>query len=234
MKKREIIEQVKKIILKHCQPERIYLFGSRVTGDSDERSDIDIAYNSADKSNDHLILGEVDRIETLLKIDVLNLESAGERIKNRVLDQGKVIWSANKLLRFEDGIENFRMAIEKYEQVVKSREQFIKDGYGDMYLDIAVKRFEFTFEMAWKSCKRALDYLGFSCRSPRECMKEAFAQNILPEEAIWLEMLERRNLSAHIYDEVSVEEIVKDLENYLQAFMKLLKVLEKEFQKANK
>ncbi|MCF6149855.1 MAG: nucleotidyltransferase domain-containing protein [Candidatus Kuenenia sp.] len=36
---------IRKIILKHATPTRIYLYGSRATGDSGETSDIDIAHN---------------------------------------------------------------------------------------------------------------------------------------------------------------------------------------------
>ncbi|MDP3641654.1 MAG: nucleotidyltransferase substrate binding protein [Bacteroidota bacterium] len=42
----------------------------------------------------------------------------------------------------------------------------------------------------------------------------------IPENT-WLDMLEQRNLSAHIYDEISVSEINDDLNRFLSAFLAL-------------
>jgi nucleotidyltransferase substrate binding protein (TIGR01987 family) len=231
MKKREIIDLVKKIILRHSNPDRIYIFGSQVDGNASEGSDIDIAYDDPDNQNHHLIKEEISTISTLIKIDVVNLSATDNRFRNRVLDTGKVIWSATKILRFEDSLINFSNALEKYRTTIEGKSAFIRDGYGDIFLDIAVKRFEFTFEMAWKACKRALDYYGFECKSPRECLREAFAQGILTEESTWLDMLEQRNLSAHVYNEISVGEIHNDLSRYLTTFSGLKDQLTKRYNK---
>lgn len=230
MKKREIIELVKKIILRNASPSRIYLFGSQVDGNASENSDIDIAYDSPESKNDLLIKEEVSSINTLIKIDVVNISKVDDRFRNRVIDTGKVIWSATKILRFEDSLINFRNALLRYKSTIEGKSAYIQDGYGDIFLDIAVKRFEFTFEMAWKTCKRALDYYGFDCKSPRECLREAFSQDLLNDENIWLDMLEQRNLSAHVYDEISVGEINLDLNRYLSAFTELEEKLTARFQ----
>lgn len=148
MKKREIIDQVQKIILRHTTPNRIYLFGSQINGEASETSDIDIAYDCTNDENDLLIKEEVEQLPTLIKIDVVNIAKAGERFRQRVLDTGKVLWPATKLLRMEDGLVNFQSALFRFSDTVQNRENYIKDGYGDVFLDIAVKRFEFTFEMA--------------------------------------------------------------------------------------
>ncbi|RQW05160.1 MAG: nucleotidyltransferase domain-containing protein [Calditrichaeota bacterium] len=46
MLKQQIINEVKNIILSHCKPERIYLYGSQVNGEAHKGSDIDIAYDA--------------------------------------------------------------------------------------------------------------------------------------------------------------------------------------------
>jgi nucleotidyltransferase substrate binding protein (TIGR01987 family) len=231
MKKREIIDLVKKTILRNADPSRIYLFGSQIDGNSADNSDLDLAYDAPGNKNDLVIKEEIAEIQTLIKIDVVNISKVDNRFRNRVIDTGKVIWSATKLMRFEDSLINFRNALGRFKATIESKSAYIQDGYGDIFLDIAVKRFEFTFEMAWKSCKRALDYDGFECKSPRECLREAFAQGILEEENTWLDMLEQRNLSAHVYDEVSVGEINTDLTRYLLSFTALEAKLTQRFQK---
>jgi nucleotidyltransferase substrate binding protein, HI0074 family len=229
MKKRELIEQVKKIILRNTTPSRIYLFGSQIDGSASDSSDIDIAYDSPDFRNDLLIKDEVSELSTLIKVDVVNMTKTDDRFRNRIISTGKVIWSATKILRFEDSLINFRNALNRFKTTIEGKSAYQRDGYGDIFLDIAVKRFEFTFEMAWKTCKRALDYYGFDCKSPRECLREAFSQGILTDENTWLDMLEQRNLSAHVYDEVSISEINLDLNRYLSAFVSLERKLDELF-----
>ena len=75
----------------------------------------------------------------------------------------------------------------------------LEDGYGDVYLDLAVKRFEFTYEMSWKAVMRYLQYLGLDCCSPRECIMEAYAQTVIEDEKIWLDMIEMRNITSDTY-----------------------------------
>ncbi len=221
MTKINIINQVKEIILKHTTPNRIYLYGSQANGEAKVGSDIDIAYDAPDFKSNYLIEEEVDKIETLLKIDVKNIAKTEERFKNRVKSSGKVIYSATKQLRAEDGLHNFSNALEKYESAVKRYEEFKSEGFGDVYLDLIVKRFEFTYEMSWKALKRYLEFLGFEVKNPRQTFKEGYAQQILEDENIWLDMIEQRNLSSHIYDEIEISEILDKKEEYLKAFVDL-------------
>ncbi|MDQ1244547.1 MAG: Nucleotidyltransferase substrate binding protein [Campylobacterota bacterium] len=221
MNKINIINQVKEIILKHTTPNRIYLYGSQANGEAKVGSDIDIAYDAPDFKSNYLIEEEVDKIETLLKIDVKNIAKTEERFKNRVKSNGKVIYSATKQLRAEDGLHNFTSALEKYESAVKRYEEFKSEGFGDVYLDLIVKRFEFTYEMSWKALKRYLEFLGFEVKNPRQTFKEGYAQQILDDENIWLDMIEQRNLSSHIYDEIEISEILDKKESYLKAFLDL-------------
>src|SRR5205814_10719830 len=70
--------------------------------------------------------------------------------------------------------------------------------------DAAIQRFEFTFEVVWKTLKLFLERQGHECGGPRPTLKKAFAEGLIPttEEAdIWLRMLEDRNLTSHAYDQ---------------------------------
>lgn len=226
MTKREIIKEVTKIILKHAKPERIYLYGSQVTGDSTPTSDIDIAFFDEDFKSAYLIKEEVEELSTLLKIDVTNLAYTEERFRKRVMSTGKVLYSANKKLRAEDSLLNFSKAFERFAAAVKRQKEFYEQGDSDIYLDLVVKRFEFTFEMSWKAIKRYLDFTGIGCVNPRSCFKEAFAQELITEEETWLDMIEMRNLSSHVYDEEEIKGILDKLDNYEMAFVSLKQNLE--------
>ena len=125
-----------------------------------------------------------------------------------------------------------KKAYERFANVVDRRgRSFTKKGYSNIYLDLVVKRFEFTYEMSWKCIKGYLDYIGIECYSPRGCFKEAFSQKLISDETIWVDMIEQRNLSSHIYDEDEIKEIFGKIVNYKSAFEKLLLSLEEKLKK---
>lgn len=226
MQYKELLDQIRKIILNHAKPERIYLYGSRSNGEATDTSDIDIAYFDKECKNNYLIEEDVQKLPTLIKIDVKNIAFTEERFRNRVISTGKVLYSAGKKQRFEDGLHNFQKAFEKFAKVVDGKVEFYEQGFGDIYLDLVVKRFEFTYEMSWKAVKRYLDYIGIGCTGPRICFKEAFTQRLIGREDIWLDMIEQRNLSSQIYDEDEIKEILGKIVDYKNAFQGLLLSLE--------
>lgn len=223
----KIVNTVRELILKHVSPTRIYLFGSRVTGEAKPESDYDFAFDAPDADSAALqtIRDDLEQLHTLYRIDVANIAKADLRFANRVRDTGIVIYSATKELRAQDGLMYFERALERFRIVVAERDRWVDEGNGDIVLDVAVKRFEFTYEMAWKALKRFLDYLGIDARAPRPVFKEAYAQGLLSDEQVWLDMIEMRNLSSHVYDEQEVSRILSELERYLAAFDSLLKQL---------
>ena len=96
MLKQQIINQVKEIILKYSNPERIYLYGSYANGEAKDGSDIDIAYDDPECKDHYKIVEDADKIDTLIKIDIKNIAKTEDRFKSRVKSTGKVIFSATK------------------------------------------------------------------------------------------------------------------------------------------
>ena len=220
----KIVTGVRDVILRHVSPQRIFLFGSRVTGEAKLESDYDFAFDAPEAPYDVLdaIREDIEKLPTLYRIDITNIARADSRFANRVRDTGLVIYSATKELRAQDGMMYFERALERLRIVVKERDRWVAEGNGDIVLDVAAKRFEFTYEMAWKALKRVLDYLGIDARAPRPVFKEAYAQGLLVEEQVWLDMIEMRNLSSHVYDEHEISRILEKLDRYLAAFDALL------------
>jgi nucleotidyltransferase substrate binding protein (TIGR01987 family) len=221
-----IINQVKMIILKFAKPVRIYLYGSYASGEAGDSSDIDIAYDDENFKDHYLIEEGIRNISTLIKIDVVNIAGTEERFKNRVRSTGKVLYSSTKELRAYDGLHNFSNALEKFVNAVDLFEELKKEGFEDIYLDLIVKRFEFTYEMSWKALKRYLEFLGLDPKSPRSTFKEAYAQQLISDETVWLDMIEQRNLSTHIYDESEMKEVFDKKEIYKNTFLELKRKLE--------
>ncbi len=226
MTRAEIIREVKRIILKHAKPVRIWLYGSEASGEASLTSDIDIAFEDPSFHDLERIREEIEALPTLVKVDVTNLAFCESRFQQRVRDTGKVLYSATKELRFEDALYNFKNALKSFASVYERRDSFLSAGFGDVYLDILVKRFEFTYEMSWKAIKRYLSYLGIEVGNPRACFKEAYHQGLLSEEEIWLRMIEQRNLSAHEYNEQEIARLIDLAKTFLGAFQALANTLE--------
>lgn len=88
--------------------------------------------------------------------------------------------------------------------------------------DSTVKRFEFTTELAWKVIQKFLRDQGILCRSPRECIREAFKFGLISDDERWLQMLEDRNLTVHTYNETTADEVYSRVPTYIGLFETLL------------
>lgn len=91
-----------------------------------------------------------------------------------------------------------------------------------------IKRFEYTYELAWKVLKDYMEYGGIETNLPREVIKQAFANELIKDGKVWFDMLEKRNLIFNNYDEKSFE-IVFNLivSKYFEAIQNLHEFLSK-------
>lgn len=84
----------------------------------------------------------------------------------------------------------------------------------ELIRDATIQRFEFTFEVVWKTLKLYLERQGYECGGPRPTLKKAFAEHVIPtpqEADVWLQMLEDRNLTSHAYDEALANRIYRHI-----------------------
>lgn len=93
--------------------------------------------------------------------------------------------------------------------------------------DSAIKRFELTYELAWKSAKTYLGKQGIVCQSPRDCFMEVFRLGLISDNPLWLKMIEDRNLSVHTYNEKLADNLYSRLKDYLLVFTELKRSLGK-------
>lgn len=95
----------------------------------------------------------------------------------------------------------------------------------------AVQRFESCFELAWKTVKDYLEASGFvfATVTPRQVLKDAFAAKILKEGAVWMDMLDHRNLLSHTCDSTHFNMAVDAIHRrYLNALAELHQFLQRE------
>ena len=82
---------------------------------------------------------------------------------------------------------------------------------GSIAVDGAIQRYEFTFELAWKLLRAVLEYNGIEAATPRIAIKEAYKAKIITDGEDWIDMLEDRNKTSHIYDEAQALAIYKKI-----------------------
>jgi nucleotidyltransferase substrate binding protein (TIGR01987 family) len=97
-----------------------------------------------------------------------------------------------------------------------------------IHKDATIQRFEFTFELTWKTIQEYIRDQGFDCKSPKSCIREAGRLEIIEDVEKWFEFLEHRNLIAHTYNEKIADKIYKKALNFPKEIDKLLAKLKGE------
>ena len=116
-----------------------------------------------------------------------------------------------------------RVVFENFSNALERLEEAVNEAQTELEIDGAIQRFEFTFEQAWKSIKKFLEDEGIICRSPKSCLKEAYAVGFINNEQIWLKMLTDRNRSVHIYDMETSREVFENIKRFYVQELKALK-----------
>ena len=121
-------------------------------------------------------------------------------------------------------VNNFRKALSRLSEGITKY-----DETDDLLRDGVIQRFEFTFELAWKTLKAVFEDEGLrGLNSPKSVLREAFAAELIKDDELWLAMLNDRNSTAHIYNEGLAIEICHNIqEKYVLAFADLLAKIEK-------
>lgn len=117
-------------------------------------------------------------------------------------------------------------AVSKLEKTWERLNEGVENTNDQLDEDGVIKRFEFTFEVFWKTLKVFLKSKGLEVRTPRDVLKEAFRLEWLDEESLFLDMLEDRNKTSHIYDENESRRIYERVsKNYLSAISRVINKL---------
>ena len=101
-------------------------------------------------------------------------------------------------IRWKQRFENLQSAYQRLQHAIEVNAQTPDNDLIQMAL---IKAFEMTFELSWKTMKDYLNYNGIDVKLPREVIKQAFANDIITDGPLWIDMLEDRNLMAQTYDE---------------------------------
>ena len=119
--------------------------------------------------------------------------------------------------------EKFSKFILATDKLCSAIEDYDKLGL-DVIRDGVIQRFEFCTELAWKTLREYLIEQGYSdINSPKNVLKTAFADGILNDEQGWLDILDARNITSHVYDEATAQKIFDNIRGtYADLFKQLI------------
>ena len=100
-----------------------------------------------------------------------------------------------------------------YQKALARLEASLKEDLskGSIVIDGTIQRFEFSFELAWKTLRAVLQFQGIEANTPRAVIKDAFKAKLVEKGEGWIDMLEDRNKTSHIYDEKQANTIYKKI-----------------------
>ncbi|MCQ5129103.1 nucleotidyltransferase substrate binding protein [Butyricicoccus faecihominis] len=122
--------------------------------------------------------------------------------------------------------DNYLDAVQRLAEAVTD----YKNIPNDTVRDGMIQRFEFTFELAWKALKEYMIDAGVqnTLQFPKQVLREAYATSLISSDSIWLDMLNARNTTSHIYDDHTAAVIAGKIQkSYLPELQKLAALLNK-------
>lgn len=194
---------------------KIVLFGSRARGDNRPRSDIDLAVYGLDARCQSAFLEAIDNLPTLLDFDIVFItESTAPALLENIKKDGVILMTQKdeKICKFTEATQRLSEALAAYRQ---DSSDIIRDG--------VIQRFEFCTELAWKATREYLLDQGYTeINSPKSVMRRAYADGIISNDEAWIDLINDRNLTSHIYDDATAAQIFNKIQStYTQMLVDL-------------
>lgn len=92
--------------------------------------------------------------------------------------------------------------------------------------DAAIQRFEFTFELAWKTMKSVLENDGLQTHSPRETIRMSADIELIDDVDLWFDFLDARNNASHTYSQEIANDVYEKAKLFLPQVQEVLKRME--------
>ena len=209
-------------LAKRYGAKRLVLFGSRARGDNRYNSDIDLAVYGMPEDNRAEFWMNCEELPTLLKFDIVHIkDDMDPQFLANIQKDGVELMDKlhEKYNRLTDAVSRLREALDDYKKYPLDS---VRDG--------TIQRFEFCTELAWKTMREYLLDQGYTnINSPKEVIKQAFAFGMIKDNKEWVDLLNDRNLTSHVYDEVTAKEIFERIENrHLTLFDEVLAYMKDE------
>lgn len=116
-----------------------------------------------------------------------------------------------ELARWEQRLTNYGKALNRLAEIVNESSH---RRLNDFERDSVIKRFEFTFECAWRLMKSYAESQGVQeVGASRDSIRQALVLHTIEDGDAWMGMIKWRNETAHNYNgevaDAAIEEIIQ-------------------------
>lgn len=113
--------------------------------------------------------------------------------------------------------QNFKSKSEQLQQALLRLNEIIQipPGPHRAEIDASIQRFEFCIELFWKSLQEKLlaDH-GISVESPKKTFAQAYINEMITNEELWIAMIDDRNLTVHTYNQEFADQMYHRIQKY--------------------
>jgi nucleotidyltransferase substrate binding protein (TIGR01987 family) len=124
----------------------------------------------------------------------------------------------NNDIRWQQRFDNFHRALDLLSSAMEERNL---DDFSDLEQEGLIQRFEFSFELAWKTMKDYLEFSGLQIIpvTPKNVIKEALSARIIEDGQLWIDMMLQKNLLTHTYNKTAFKKALKEVKNHYLPLM---------------
>ena len=114
-----------------------------------------------------------------------------------------------KAPKWHERLAIYKNAINRLTEVVALNKQ---RSLNQFERDSLIKRFEFSYEMAWKLMMSYEKENGVSeVLGSKDVIRQAFRLSLVNNGEAWLEMVDTRNRTSHLYDEEMATDVMDEI-----------------------
>ena len=99
------------------------------------------------------------------------------------------------------------MNLQPLQRAIDSLRDILAQPVTPYVRDGAIQRFEYTFELSWKTLQRRLKQDGLDVGSPKQVFRAGQQAGYVKDVESWFAFLKLRNLTVHTYNEDVADEV---------------------------
>lgn len=119
------------------------------------------------------------------------------------------------------------LSLKPLQAALESLEDILSQPLNEYIRDGVIQRFEFTFELSWKALQRYFRLIGREdiASGPKPIIREAGKDGLIDNVEAWLDFLEKRNISTHVYNDKQAESVYQSAKDFPKSVKQLLENL---------
>jgi nucleotidyltransferase substrate binding protein (TIGR01987 family) len=119
------------------------------------------------------------------------------------------------------------LTIKRLQKALDTLKAGYKKNPSELERDGLIQRFEYTLELCWKTSKKVLFSNGIEVDTPKNVMRELGQLNWISNPERWIDYIDKRNETSHMYNEDVAIRIFDVIEKFISDAESLIIILDK-------